>query len=454
MRIKRVYASTVAKLNSNVYLGGGDDDTLALQAVLDEAKDENIGIHLIMDGAAYVKQLKLWSNTTIECLTKDCGFYQKSQQNQALITNAERDCYRLKTKNITLIGGTYNQNGENQAHDDPRITFHLARDKNNEFNRFPVKCIEFYGVEQLLVRDVIIRDFRTYAFMLGGFRNATIENVWLDLPNGTRENQDGFHFWGPGQFLNVLHCGGKVGDDIINVGPDERDKKSSITDVLIDGIMVDEGEQAVRLLSRGSGILDRITIRNVTGKYRSYGFYINPWFEDDTLGSFKNIFIENVDLQALTNTYDYRPPFLFSIGGNVECITLRNIRHHNSVDHRPVVELGLPFYSTCSDNYDDFTMDARQRLQNVVIDGLMITEKEGEPEDTDYITIYDKVDNLILKNVIMIKEQKENGTLLYIGKKGAIENLVISELYTKGLKQITNDGSKIRNKKGVPDEKD
>lgn len=441
MRIKRVYASTIAKLNSNVYTGGGDDDTLALQNVLDEAKDENVGIHLIMDGAALIEQLKLWSNTTIECLTKDCGFYQKSQQNQSMICCAESDFYERKTKNITIVGGTYNQNGQNQEHDNPRV--HPDFDLEEAWY---TQCIELLGVEQLHIKDIIVRDFRTYAVTVGCFRNATIENVWLEQPYGTRGNQDGFHFWGPGQFLKVLNCGGKVGDDIINVGPDELDKKSSITDVLIDGIMMDEGEQAVRLLTRGSGILDRVTIRNITGNYRSYGFYINPWFPEKTLGNFKNIFIENVDLQALKNTYTYHPPFLFSIGGNVECLTLKNIRHHNSVDNRTLIELGLPFYSTLPDNYDDYVMDVPQKLQNIIIDDLTITEQEGEPEDTNYITVYDNVENMILKNVIVIKNQKENGTLLHFEKKGMVENLVSENIHTKGLKQITNDESKIKNK--------
>ena len=72
--IQTVYASTVAVLDSNVRTGGGTDDTAALQAVLDRAREEG-GIHLIMDGAALVTQLVVYSNTTIECLNQDCGFF-------------------------------------------------------------------------------------------------------------------------------------------------------------------------------------------------------------------------------------------------------------------------------------------------------------------------------------------------------------------------------------------
>ncbi|MBQ8551381.1 MAG: hypothetical protein IJ428_01050 [Clostridia bacterium] len=456
MEIKKIYASSVAKLTSNVYTGGGDDDTLAIQQVLDMAKDENVGVHLIMDGAALVESLKLYSNTTIECMNKDCGFYQKSNMNCAVITNAIWNDYELETKNISLLGGTYHQNGQNQAHDNPNIDKQfVCPDKvtdNPDGATHPfVMGLEFYGVENLLIRDITIRDFRTFALTVGCFKNVTIENTWLDLPYGTRANQDGFHFWGPGQFLNVLHCGGKVGDDIINVGPDERDKVSSITDVLIDGIFMDDGEQGVRLLSRGTGRLDRVTIRNISGVYRSYGFYIDPWFVDDTCGNFGHILIENVDLKSVEKSYG--PPFLFSAGGNIECLMLKNIRHHAAHDNRPILEIGWPFYLPHRENYKTFEEDTpyhtcrhKQRLQNIIIDGLTIVEHEDDPKDTNYISIYDKVENMIIKNVTVIKNQEENGNLLYFEDCGAVENLVMEGIHTKGLKNLISDETKVKNR--------
>ncbi len=446
MKIKKIYASEVAMLTSNVYTGGGDDDTAALQAVLDEAKDENTGVYLIMDGAALVSQLKLYSNTTIECMSKDCGFYQLPWQNMPVVTNGEQEYYEIKTKNISLLGGTYHQNGQNQEHDNPRIKNEKQGGGYVGYREKNVIAIEFYGIENLLLRDVTIRDFRTYAFKTGCFKNVTLENVWLDLPYGTRGNQDGFHFWGPGQFLNVLHCGGKVGDDVINVGPDEHDGVSSITDVLIDGIFMDDGEQAVRLLSRGTGRLDRVTIRNITGVYRSYGFYINPWFPDEVTGNFGNIFIENIDLKSVEKTYS-APPFLFSVGGNIENLTIKNIRHHNAHDNRPIIDIGMPFYSTNPEHYHEFNYDEiNERIQNIEIDGLYITEHEGEPEDTSYINVYDKVENMTVKNVTVVKNQKENGTLINIEKYGEIDNLIMESVHTKGLKTVINDESKIKNR--------
>jgi hypothetical protein len=56
MKVRTVYASTVATLDSNVNSGGGTDATESLQSVLDTARDGN-GVHLVMDGAALVTHL-------------------------------------------------------------------------------------------------------------------------------------------------------------------------------------------------------------------------------------------------------------------------------------------------------------------------------------------------------------------------------------------------------------
>lgn len=78
MKIKTIIASQVATLDSNVYTGGGTDVTKELQAALDEALVCG-GVHLIMDGAALISGLKVHSNTTIECLSRDCGFFSDSR---------------------------------------------------------------------------------------------------------------------------------------------------------------------------------------------------------------------------------------------------------------------------------------------------------------------------------------------------------------------------------------
>ncbi len=272
--------------------------------------------------------------------------------------------------------------------------------------------------------------------------------MWFDLPNRMQDqNQDGFHFLGPGQFLTIRNVGGCVGDDFMNIGPDECDKKSSITDVLVDGVFLNDADQAIRLLSRDKGRLDRITIRNVSGTYRSFGFYINAWFEDSTYGNFGNILIENIDLCQTKPNYTYRPPMLFSIGGNIECITFKNIRHHNPYDNRTIFELGLPFYQTSPatiDNYE-YQMGGRPKLQTIIIDGLTVIENGEKQMDIKLIELFDNIENLIIKNIVVLKNdnEKPSGYLLNLHKKGSASKVIMSDVYTVGLKGLINSDEKI-----------
>ncbi|MBR4868873.1 MAG: hypothetical protein IKU10_06930 [Clostridia bacterium] len=446
MRIKTILASEIAKLDSNVYTGGGTDDTAALQAALDQAAICG-GVHLIMDGAALISGLRVHSNTTIECLTRDCGFYQMDQSNQAIITNYDWDFYEIKTHNVVLKGGTYNQNCQNQMHDTSAEETPYPEEAKKVLlsnARHWIFALEFYGIEYLTIRDLTLRDFRTFSTTIGGFRNVNIENVWLDLPNRMHaQNQDGFHFWGPGQFLTVKNTGGHVGDDFMNLGPDEVDCKSSITDVLIDGVFLEDADQSIRMLSRGTGTLDRVTVRNVSGTYRSFGFYINNWFPGETYGDFKNIFIENVDLRQTKPNYDYREPILFGIGGHIESLIMKNIRHHHPTDNRTLFEIGRPFY----DLSFDFPADHLPQMENIVIDGLTIMEETDAATDAEYIQVHLPVERLALKDVTVIRKNvtQPNGHLLSVKEQGTVQRLDLQDISANGFKTLVDGTERIEN---------
>lgn len=444
MKIKTILASDIAVLDSSVYTGGGTDATVPLQKALDEALSCG-GVHLIMDGAALISGLKVHSNTTIECLTRDCGFFQLPRSRCALITNADWQPYSYSTRNITLVGGTYNQDCLNQEHDFPIPEDHMYRriGTPDDFDgRKWTFGLEFYGVENLTVRDLNLRNFRTFGITVCCFRHVLLENIWLDLPDRMQaQNQDGFHFWGPGQFLTIRNVGGRVGDDFMNIGPDEHDGKSDITDVLVDGVFLDDADQAIRMLTNKSGRLDRVTVRNVTGTYRSFGFYLNCWFPGSTYGNFGNIFFENIDLRQTAPNYDYCVPMLFSIGGNIECMTFKNIRHHNPFDARSLFELGLPFYDR---NYI-FPEDNKPRMKNFIIDGLTIIEDGNSASGAEYIKVFADIDRLMLNGVTVIREgqDKPNGHLLSFAPKGRIKQLIMRDILTNGFDKLIDGEERI-----------
>lgn len=429
MIVPTVRASSVATLDSNVFTGGGTDVTKELQAVLDRARTEG-GIHLVMDGAALVSGLVVHSNTTIECLTKDCGFYLADESNGSLVINADRSKKEIHNRCISLLGGTYNQNARHQQH-------HVSTDQSDlDFNvdgpdsiRL-VMALEFYGVEYLTIRDVTIRNQRTFAAMICNWRQVVVENVHIDLPDHMDgQNQDGLHFWGPGRFLTIRNLSGRSGDDILALAPDEFDKESDITDVEVDGVFLDNADQGIRLLSRASGRLDRVTIRNVSGTYRSFGFYINPWFSDG-YGSFGNILIENVDLRQTEPNYHYTNPFLFRIGGNIECLTLKDIRHHLPADDRPIAEIGIPFVNSRA----NVEKADGQHMGTIIIDGLTVLEEGDATAGAEYLKVVGAVDRLVLRNVTAVRNASAPAgkVLSFDAERGSAGDLLVDGVTCQG----------------------
>ncbi len=446
MKFKTFLASEHMPLDSNVITGGGTDVTDKLQQILDLAGDD-CGVRLIMDGAALIGGLDLSSNTVIECMSKDCGFYLKDDANRSVISNKIWDLGNRQTRNISLIGGTYNQNCLHQKHDVSvdkhikEVSQHSERQEDMPDGMHWVFGIELYGVENFLMRDLTICDFRTYAVMIGGFKKVTIEDVWLALPHRMHsQNQDGFHFWGPGEFLTIRNVGGMVGDDFMNLGPDEHDGSSSITDVLVDGVFLEHADQAVRMLNYGDGRLDRVTLRNISGTYRSFGFYINCWFPGNAYGNYGNIFIENVDLRQETPNYNYRAPMLFSVGCNIESLTIKNVRHHMPTDNRTLFELGIPFHDL---NWQ-FPEGNLPHMKNVLIQDLTIIEEGEQSANGEYIQVYLPIDHLIIRDVYLTKEQQNaNGCFITFKKQGRIHDLIMNDVYTFGLERLVDEEEKV-----------
>ena len=447
MVVKTVYASSVATLNCDVIKGGGTDVTKQLQQVLDQAKTDG-GIHLVMDGAALVSGLVVHSNTTIECLTKDCGFFLADGANNPILVNADPDKKVIKNRCITLLGGTYNHNAKAQEHNVPEDRPERMMDMEKKVRW--VMTFEFFGVEYLTIKDIVIRDMRSWAAVICNFKHVVTENIHIDLVQHMQgNNQDGLHFWGPGQFLTVKNLSGRSGDDILAIAPDEFDMVSDITDVEVDGLFLDNADQGIRLLSRCKGRLDRVTIRNVTGTYKSFGFYINPWFHEE-YGSFGNILIENVDLRQTEPNYHYTTPFLFRIGGNIECLTLKDIRHHFPSDSRPIAEIGIPFVSRKQNE----ERSHGQTMNTIIIDGLTILEEGDTTADAEYIKVLGGVDNLIVKNITAVrKNDLPCGKILVIDpEKGSAENLVLDSVFCKGYETFAQTNGNVKNIQSTVDQ--
>jgi len=394
---RKVYASqSGAALNSDVYKGGGTDDTAALQAVLDKAPQTG-RLHLVLDGAALIsKSLKIHSNTTIECPDKSCGLFLADGSDCSVVRNANFDFTTIRDRNITLLGGVYNNNSPGQVH-------HREGVPEAEFISNWVFAMEFNGVENFLMRDVTIANQRTFAMNMANWKHVTMENIHIDRrERADYQNQDGLHFWGPGRFLTIRNIRGNSGDDFIALAPDEHDAKSSIEDVLIQGVHLEEADQGIRMLVRGEGKLDRVVIRDVTGTYRSYGFIINPWNEGEGIrryGHYGNIVFDTIDLRPMKNNYTYCQPYLFKLGGNIESVTFKNIYQHTPEFNHQMFILGGSFTGDQPE-----TPEMPTNISRVIVDGLYIDERCEQAIPDAYFIVRSKVDLLSIKDVILRRQ--------------------------------------------------
>ncbi len=431
------YASQNAALDSDVRSGGGTDDTEAIQKLLDKALAHPL--HLVMDGAALVGGLVFHSNTTIECLNQSCGFYLKDLSTVPLLQNSNQDFYEIKTENVNLYGGTYNFNCMHQEHHGKPADREFDDNSIEDFTSCWTFGFRIYGIRNLVIRDVTTVDQRTFAMMVANFENITMDNIDIQLPNIMfGQNQDGLHFWGPGRFLTLTNIKGTSGDDIIALAPDEGDCKSDITDVLIDGLMLKEADQAIRLLSRYKGRLDRIVIRNISGEFKSFGFFINPWFHDDKIeGNIGSITFENIDLTQKSHKYTYSSPLLFRLGGAIERITLKNIRFSSPADNAVFMQIGGAYSSE-----DRIHEKCFAKIGTVMIDGLEIVKnKDNSP--TRGIEVKCPIENLIIRDAFL--NNFEESPFINMFEKGEIERLSLDGVHISDENKLIDDtGGKIK----------
>ena len=406
--------------DSDVNIGGGSDRTFEIQKILDLAEEKG-GLHLIVDGAYTTDTLKVHSHTTVECVNESCGFFLKDHVTHPLISNANiRVTGARIDRDIRFIGGTYNFNCTKQEH---HIACPEGTDDVSTMAEYGNTGFRIFGVENFVMRDVVLKDQRTYAFACGNAKYVTMENIRIDLPHLMfAQNQDGLHFFGESRFITLKNIRGCAGDDFIALAADELDGVSSITDVLIDGVHLEESDQGIRLLTHGKGKLDRVIIRNVTGTYTSYGFFINPWDcpqyrSDEKFGNFGSITFENIDLRQAGKKYDYTKPNLFRLGGIIDTVRLRNIHWVNAGDSSDFLQIGGNYVF-----FDEREGEYKTEISNLMIEDIEICSANGVIP-RGIVCKSCNVKNMIVKGIL------SDVPLLEI-EGGKVKNLFISEVYT------------------------
>ncbi len=245
----------------HLYGDGIHDDTGALQAMLDQRGHVTVpdGTYLISVALVIHDDTKLTlSHQTVIRLADDaCCLMLKNDL-----------CYLPgRNRHITVEGGTWDGNNAHQR----RGKVH----ENKPWNMGVV--MRFYGIEDLLVRDVIYKDPEAYAVQIIDADRFTVENITFDF-NMRKPNMDGVHVQGPARNGYIRDIKGSTNDDLVALncddGLEDGEKpfcsKGDIENITVDGLYAENGYTAVRLLSCSS-VMRNVTVRNVFGTYRFYG---------------------------------------------------------------------------------------------------------------------------------------------------------------------------------------
>ncbi len=405
--MRTVYASSVATLDSDVYHGGGTDVTDALQSVLDGGN-----VHLIVDGAALVHGLVIYSNTVIECPTASCGFFMDDYHFGPILRNANQVMsWDIIDHDMILLGGTYNHNCMNQ----------LGEGANEQF-LFNTEFL-FNGTYNLTMKDVHIRNFRAMAMLARWMVNTVFEGLRLELPDFIFSgHQDGFNI-GFCRNLIIRDFQGTSGDDILSLGGEN-------TDVLIDGVFFHDARQGIRMLNNGksgSGPIDRVTVRNVTGNFHTFVFSVNAWYPNGNYGNFGSLDFENIDVRMLPPLHDFTPQMFCWFGGDIDSVTFRNVRVTNTTDHRPYFELGVPYMETFLP-----LPEHKPRFKYFELNGFTVIENSPN-SGTEYVNLHEKIDHVVLRDIHVFREGTPYGSLVTLPFEGACDTLSMSDVHVKGL---------------------
>jgi hypothetical protein len=390
-----VKASEVgASLDSNLATGGGHDDTLILQNVLDRAKSGH-AVQLVIDGPALVSGLNVYGHTTIEC-TAGAGLYLKDNANRAMLRNGNRSRGKILDTNIVIRGCLLNGNRDNQRIGGPMLLGRYS--PVEEDGKTPQSGIQFFGVQHLVLEDLSLIHIRSFGIWIANAKYIHLDKITVDtgLPpypyTGSLAeqrayvnkgvNDDGIHFNGPIQYLLAERLKLRTIDDAfaLNANDGSYDDmtindeigpyvgQGPITDVTVRDVTFMESHEGIRLLSRDQKI-DRILFEDLKGSVRERVVLLSHFATTQHTGDYGSLTFKNVAVNPIAGpeyleTYPWLRDFF-----------LNSPNHWDVVEDakRPVFALNSPIKNLVLNNVSVKVVDKRPLIwvgPDAVIDDL------------------------------------------------------------------------------------
>ena len=293
-----LYASAACAVNSNILSGGGADDSVCLQGIVNKLKAAGGGT-LVQDGVSLISQanvsgapapsqttaLQIGPGVTIAC-TVGGGFYLANNSNVTMLGNniSGNPNANLYEQRMEVDNCTFNGNGANQSR------YELGVSTNTW-----VYGMWFGGFNGLFLNNVAVFNARTFAFLFSngqGFYGHDLAAVQLAGEGSGGNNHDGLHFDGTLTNIYITNFVDENGDDdalafntdegVANynsgsaVWQNQRYPSSGglISDTTIDNVQIVGTNDALRWIgySTPNGIaqVSNITLSNVYGTVNNF----------------------------------------------------------------------------------------------------------------------------------------------------------------------------------------
>lgn len=350
-----VFTSSLCVSDADVSLGStnmGTDQGAKLQTLLDLAQAGLL--HLIWDGAYGVAPqfadiaLKVRSNTTISVLP-NCGAILRGSAEVALLGNYDRTDGRAGistngagNKNISIIGGMWNGNN---------VSF---------------RVFQFFGVDQLLLRDNKLFNSHHFHFHCGNVTNVVIDNPYVDKGAGGGIFGDGLHICGPASNIEInnaviLRCG----DDNVAFNADDAwvgntetyQPRGPINNVRLNGLYMESQMYGVRILSGGSAV-NNVFIEKVRGTGAGYWLVIDNFIPAQTAttgpGNIGLVVIRDVDVTVAAGG-DPNLKACAAIDCKIDRLVMQNIQRA----------------SAAGNDYASIRFGPKADIRQLLIDGYM-----------------------------------------------------------------------------------
>lgn len=334
-----------------LYGDGLHDDTLALQALLDQR-----GIVIVDRPGTYLvsRTLKIHSDTRL-ILSPGTKLLAAPMSRCALIEN-EHFAGGGRDHGIEILGGTWDGSCDAMGLDPVYEAVH-REDEPYRPDLFKGKLIRFAHVDRIVLEKMTVRNPVSYGIQIADAAGFVVRDMYFDY-NWHFGTTDGVHINGPARDGVIENLRGTTNDDMAALTTiDERHAEVSVGDIVnveIRNISAKNGYSGVRLLSAGNYDIRCVHISGVTGDYRHNAVLISHhntrpntriWFDDITV---ENIHASKSGTPLAEDCFTYweggaiekLPVVWIETGIKAGNITLRNIsRHEKTMTEGALVQI-------------------------------------------------------------------------------------------------------------------